>query len=103
MGKHNALGSSDRAGIDSKLNRLRAMRNSEASTESEQESDMSRGQNEYNPLNDEETHVIVHKGTERPFTGEYTDWKAEGTFICRRCNAPLYRSDDKVDSGCGWL
>jgi methionine-R-sulfoxide reductase len=102
MGKHNALGSSDRAGIDSKLNRLRAMRNSEASTESEQESDMSRGQNEYNPLNDEETHVIVHKGTERPFTGEYTDWKAEGTFICRRCNAPLYRSDDKFDSGCGW-
>ena len=63
---------------------------------------MSRARNEYNTLNDDETHVIIRKGTERPFTGEYTDWKAEGTFICRRCNAPLYRSDDKFDSGCGW-
>ena len=63
---------------------------------------MSRKQKAYNPLNEEETHVIVHKGTERAFTGEYTDWKAAGTFICRRCNAPLYRSGDKFDSGCGW-
>ena len=66
------------------------------------ESNISREQDKYNPLNEEETNVIVNKGTQRPFTGEYTDWKAEGTFICRRCNAPLYRSEDKFDSGCGW-
>ncbi|HIF33534.1 MAG TPA: methionine-R-sulfoxide reductase [Planctomycetaceae bacterium] len=66
------------------------------------ENNVSREPSEYNPLNEEETYVIVNKGTERPFVGEYTDWKLEGTFICRRCNAPLYRSDDKFDSGCGW-
>jgi methionine-R-sulfoxide reductase len=57
---------------------------------------------DYNPLTPEEARVIVGKGTERPFTGEYTDWKAHGTFLCRRCNAPLYRSDAKFDSHCGW-
>jgi len=57
---------------------------------------------EFNELTDEEAHVIVGKGTERPFTGEYTDLKDAGTFICRRCNAALYRSQDKFDSHCGW-
>lgn len=56
----------------------------------------------YNALTKEEAYVILHKGTERPFTGEYTDLKENGTFICRRCNAPLYRSTDKFDSHCGW-
>ena len=56
----------------------------------------------FNELTAEEAHVIVDKGTERPFSGEYTDWKEAGTFICRRCNAPLYRSEDKFDSHCGW-
>lgn len=57
---------------------------------------------DYNPLSPEESRVIIGKGTERPFTGEYTDWKQTGTFVCRRCNAPLYRSSDKFDSHCGW-
>lgn len=56
----------------------------------------------YNDLTAEEARVILHKGTERAFAGEYTDTKASGTFICRRCHAPLYRSEDKFDSGCGW-
>ena len=56
----------------------------------------------FNELTAEESHVIVDKGTEQPFTGEYTNSKNAGTFICRRCNAPLYRSDDKFDSHCGW-
>ena len=56
----------------------------------------------YNPLTAEEARVIVGKGTERPFTGEYTDLKETGTFLCRRCNAPLYSSSDKFDSHCGW-
>lgn len=56
----------------------------------------------YNELTPEETRIILHKGTEGPFTGEYTDLKAAGTFLCRRCNAPLYRSEDKFASHCGW-
>lgn len=57
---------------------------------------------EFNNLTAEEQQVILHKGTERPFTGEYWNHKADGTYICRRCNTPLYRSGDKFDSGCGW-
>src|SRR5437773_1594792 len=56
----------------------------------------------YNDLTPAEAQVILHKGTERPWIGEYTKWEAAGTFICRRCNAPLYRSADKFDSHCGW-
>ena len=57
---------------------------------------------DYNPLSREEEHVIVHKGTEYAFTGEYTDLADAGTYVCRRCNAPLYSSKDKFDSHCGW-
>jgi peptide-methionine (R)-S-oxide reductase len=56
----------------------------------------------YNKLTAAEERVILHAGTERPFTGEYTGNKELGTYVCRRCNAPLYRSDDKFDSHCGW-
>jgi peptide-methionine (R)-S-oxide reductase len=56
----------------------------------------------FNPLSAEESRVILGKGTERPFTGEYTDLKDPGTYVCRRCNAPLYRSEDKFASDCGW-
>jgi peptide-methionine (R)-S-oxide reductase len=56
----------------------------------------------YNPLSAEESRVILGKGTERAFVGEYTDLKDPGTYVCRRCNAPLYRSDDKFASDCGW-
>ena len=56
----------------------------------------------YNKLTPEEERVILNKGTERPFTGEYEDFFEKGTYICKRCDAPLYRSDSKFSSGCGW-
>lgn len=56
----------------------------------------------YNPLTSEESAVIVSHGTEPPFTGEYDDFYKEGTFICRRCNSPLFSSKAKFDAGCGW-
>ena len=57
---------------------------------------------DFNPLSAEEARVIVHKGTERPGVGEYTDLKDPGTYVCRRCNAPLYLAHDKFESHCGW-
>ncbi|MDD5704722.1 MAG: bifunctional methionine sulfoxide reductase B/A protein [Kiritimatiellae bacterium] len=56
----------------------------------------------WQPLNDDEARVIVRKGTERPFTGEYTQHSEAGVYTCRRCGAALYRSDSKFDAGCGW-
>ncbi len=56
----------------------------------------------YNPLSAEERHIIEFKGTEPPFTGEYDDFYEDGSYICRRCNAELYRSVDKFDANCGW-
>ena len=56
----------------------------------------------YNTLTQEERHVIEMKGTERPFSGEYDDFYDEGRYVCRRCNATLYRSQDKFDALCGW-
>ncbi len=56
----------------------------------------------FNSLKPDEERVILRKGTEAPFVGEYTDLMDPGTYICRRCNAPLYRSDTKFHSECGW-
>lgn len=56
----------------------------------------------YNKLTPEEAAVIEQKGTERPFSGEYDDFYKEGTYICRKCNNPLFSSKAKFDSGCGW-
>ena len=53
-------------------------------------------------LTPEEYHVCREKGPERAFTGEYWDTKEEGVYNCRCCGEPLFLSDTKYDSGCGW-
>ena len=58
--------------------------------------------NLYNKLTDEERRVIINKGTERPHTGEYNHFEKKGTYLCKRCSTPLYRSTDKFLSSCGW-
>lgn len=55
-----------------------------------------------NKLTPAEEYVILQKGTDRPYTGEYTDHFKKGTYVCRQCNAPLYNSDSKFHSDCGW-
>ena len=57
---------------------------------------------DYNELTPFEEYVILKKGTERPWSGEFVDHKEKGVYVCKRCNAPLYRSGDKFDSNCGW-
>jgi peptide-methionine (R)-S-oxide reductase len=56
----------------------------------------------YNELSQEESYVIDKKGTEYPFTGKYNDFYEKGVYTCKKCDAPLYKSDDKFKSGCGW-
>lgn len=55
-----------------------------------------------NPLTDKEAYVILNKGTEAPYTNEYDKHFVEGTYVCRQCDTPLYKSDSKFNSGCGW-
>lgn len=57
---------------------------------------------QYKQLTPQEQYVIEQKGTERPFTGQYTDLMAQGLYICKRCEAPLYKSEHKFISHCGW-
>lgn len=56
----------------------------------------------YNTLTAEEKHIIIDKGTEHPFTGKYDDFFEAGLYTCKQCDAPLYRSEDKFPSHCGW-
>ena len=56
----------------------------------------------YNQLTPDEERVILYKGTERPFTGSLLNNKSHGLYVCKRCDTPLYRSEDKFESFCGW-
>ena len=56
----------------------------------------------YKKLTPEEGKIIIHKGTESPFSGQFYKHKKKGIYTCKRCGSELYRSDDKFDSGCGW-
>ena len=56
----------------------------------------------FSHLNAEEQHILKNKGTEEPFTGEYNEHFEAGIFICRACENPLYESNTKFNSGCGW-
>lgn len=53
-------------------------------------------------LSEEEKRIIIDKGTEAPFSGKYVNTIKKGVYICRQCGAPLYSSDDKFKSSCGW-
>jgi methionine-R-sulfoxide reductase len=57
---------------------------------------------EFNELSEKEAWVILQKGTERPFSGKFEDFWTPGTYICKRCNAPLYQSTSKFNAKCGW-
>lgn len=56
----------------------------------------------FQPLTPKETNIIVNKGTESPYSGDYDDFFQPGTYVCRRCLTPLYRSTDKFNAHCGW-
>jgi peptide-methionine (R)-S-oxide reductase len=56
----------------------------------------------WNQLSSEERYVIENKGTEYPFTGVYDKFFEKGTYVCKRCETPLYTSESKFNSGCGW-
>lgn len=59
-------------------------------------------QEQKTPLTEEEKRIIIEKGTEVPFSGQYNDFFEAGTYVCKQCGNPLYRSSDKFSSQCGW-
>lgn len=63
---------------------------------------MTLDKNNWNKLSEEEARVILHKGTELPFSGEFDEKDDFGSYVCRQCEAPLFRSYDKFFAGCGW-
>lgn len=63
---------------------------------------MSEKERKFKKLTKEEERVILHKGTERPFTGKYYAFWKKGTYVCRRCGTALYRSESKFEANCGW-
>lgn len=71
-------------------------------TMAQNEKEKETGAFKLNKLTEQEKYVIINKGTEMPFSGEYVNNKAEGYYICRQCNYPLYTSESKFDSHCGW-
>jgi len=70
--------------------------------DSEKKTDNMNKNSFYNILTPKEEEVIIYKGTETPFTGELYSVHEAGTYLCKRCNAPLYHSEDKFDAQCGW-
>jgi peptide-methionine (R)-S-oxide reductase len=74
----------------------------EAEQKEPEETDVTQQPTEYNSLTEKEKYVILNKGTEPAWVGEYTDNDEAGTYICRRCNAALYESNSKFHSNCGW-
>ena len=56
----------------------------------------------YQKLTKKEENVLIHKGTELPFSGKYYAFWEKGTYVCKRCGAKLYRSESKFEPGCGW-
>ena len=63
---------------------------------------MKKDKKDWNPLSKEEERVMLLKGTEMPFSGEYNHFNGHGIFVCRQCDQPLYETSDKFESGCGW-
>jgi len=93
---------------DKKESKAEEKKSSSAAAANKAKSNSSKGKSKkmsddpFNKLSLEEQYVILRKGTERPGVGKYTDHKAEGTYICKRCNSPLYNSTHKFESHCGW-
>jgi peptide-methionine (R)-S-oxide reductase len=56
----------------------------------------------YNKLTEEEKRVILNKATEAPYSGKYNDFYKKGIYVCKQCNQPLFSSETKFKSGCGW-
>jgi len=67
-----------------------------------EENEMKKKQSLFTELSSFEEYVILHKGTERPYTGKYYKHDEKGTYSCKQCNALLYKSKDKFDAHCGW-
>lgn len=76
--------------------------NAQERVQNDKDENVKNQKTEYNKLTDFERYVILEKGTERPYSGIYYKNEEKGTYVCKQCNAPLYRSSHKFDAHCGW-
>lgn len=90
------------SGTQEKSSKNKSQKNEGQEVSENQKDTAKMTQPKYNKLNNLERYVLEQKGTERAFVGKYTDTDIAGTYICRRCNAPLYDAKSKFHSGCGW-
>ncbi|MBT3383363.1 MAG: methionine-R-sulfoxide reductase [Prolixibacteraceae bacterium] len=89
-------------GQEQKAEKVKVVTETKANDKKESELTIQENVTQFTKLTELEKYVIINKGTEYPFSGKYYKFEEEGTYVCKQCKVPLYKSSDKFDAHCGW-